>query len=271
MGNLLGGGNEGGDSSMMIVALGALMICCSSSAVLGYGWYENWFCDTNSSLGKSCPDSGDGGDAADDGTGDLDTDTGTTAPSGDTGDSGTTGDSSSKDSKEKDKGGKCKEVKVQLGYLPAYSSYSGSAEKVDLYDAKGGVQKKGVSLKSDFVKACKSQYYCDIDKGAPSGVSAGLYLHKADKQLQRAPKSYPTTSKGDQLKKGYMGVNAKGSLSGYKSITLKGKPYSIKDECGDCDKCEVSIYTGMNKKPSSSYKLNGLKDGDKVKVEKSSK
>ena len=263
MGNLFGGGNEGGDSTMMILVLGVAMLCCSSSAVLGYGWYENWFCEMNTALGRECAEgptdsAGAGGDSAGAGSDSAGDAAGSGSDSagdaaGGTGDTGG-GDGGGGDGGDGGGGGggskkvnKCKNgVKVELAYLPLSTMYGKEAqEPATLVKNKKETPKK---LNKDFLKDCVSQYHCKIGDDVYASEKFGKLVYVGKK---------PLNSKGKELKKDYVGVYT-GAIKGYKKIKINGKgPFPIGDSLGDGNTCEVSLYTGKNSKPTS---YEGLKD-----------
>ena len=271
MANLFGGGNEGGDSTMMIVLIGALMICCSSSSVLGYGWYENWFCQFNENLGRACTSAS----VETDPPGDVETDPPTGDAAGDTagGAGDTSGDASGDtsgnsgsggDGKKKDASGttakECKKATLELAYFPHLTQYSGKG-KATIIDSKGKKSQKNVP--KGFVDACNSQYYCYVDSGKT--LPKGTYMSDTKGTLVwKTSKMYPLTSNGkDELKVDAVGVSDE--MEKWKKIKIKGKQYTVADTLG-VKGCKISLYTGDKKKPSGAYK--GLNNGDEYDVAK---
>lgn len=281
MGNsLFGGGGNGDDSTMMILLVGMAMLCCSSSAVLGYGWYDNWFCDFDANLGRECAAGGGGdgtspvdstatipSDATSTSTSDAtSTSDGASASGGDSSGSGGSGDSSgSGGSGDSSKKNKCKDkgVTLELAYLPVSSKYGGKNTTADV-TGKGATKSKSVKLNKDFLSACKSQYHCKIDD--VSGVSKGVYATQDGKKLVYVGDK-PLNSKGSPLDTGVVGVYS-GAISGYKQIQIngKGKYYTIGDTLGSGSDCKISLYTGKEMKKPSKFKFDGLEDGKTYKI-----
>lgn len=271
MGNLFGGGNEGGDSTMMILVLGVAMLCCSSSAVLGYGWYENWFCEMNTALGRECAEgptdsAGAGGDSAgagsdsagdaagsgSDSAGDAAGGTGDTGGGDGDGDGGDGGGGSGGGGGSK-KVNKCKKekVKLELAYLPVSSDYKGGSNTTV---TKQGKQLK-VKLASGFLRDCKSQYHCKI-VGTTNGAD-GVYASDGGKLVYVG--KTPLTRDGEELVKDYVGVHT-GAIKGYKNIAIKGTSYKIKDKISEGNACEISLFTGGKRKVQT---YSGLKNDSK--------
>lgn len=263
MGNLFGGGGNGDDSTMMILVVGVAMLCCSSSSVLGYGWYDNWFCDVDANLGKDCSGTGGGTSPSDSTTVSTPSTSDSTSTSTSTSESTSTGDGDTGggDSGGGETGGggstktnKCKDkVTVELAYLPVDTKYkAGSTTKAKLI--KGG-KTTTKTLKDAFLKDCVSQYHCKIGEDVYASEKQGTLSYVG---------KYPVDSGGNKLTAGVAGVNPEG-IKGYASIKLgNSKKYKIKDTIGG-DKCAVSIYTGKEQKGPNPNSWDGLKHGQKIK------